>query len=135
MCTKQTFLLGLVLVLLVPGATSQGLFPPLFSPVNFAVSETVTATSTCGECGGEGGEEREGETCLVCNNTCPFGDGTPASLDLLATGILQAGVVSIQTCTVEECIIFVMLVFRPYWTKKDQTVPLCTNLMVGLTHL
>ena len=69
--------------------SSQGLFPPLHSPLNFATSRPVTATSTCGEC-----EEEEEELCWVCNNTCPFGDSIPPPLDLVAAGTPQDGVVS-----------------------------------------
>ena len=87
---KSTLLLSLILSLLVTSALPQGLFPPLFSPLNFALSEPAVATSTCGGC-----EEGEEEGCTLCNNTCPFGDDFPAPHDLLATGTLQPGVVSV----------------------------------------
>ena len=90
---KSTLLLSLILSLLVTSTLPQGLFPLLFSPLNFALSETAVATSTCGGC--EEGEEEE--VCTLCNNTCPFGDDFPTPHDLLATGILQPGVVSVIT--------------------------------------
>lgn len=88
MHTKSILRQLVIAFLLVSSASSQGLFPPLYSPVNFAEFEAVTSTSTCGACA-EGEDE-----CVVCNRTCPFGDSLPVALDLMAMGTLQAGVVS-----------------------------------------
>ena len=88
---SPTVLLSLAASLLAVRVASQGLFPPLHSPHNFALSEPVTATSTCGQCE-EGGTE---DDCATCNNTCPYGDSLPPPLDLMATGIAQDGVVSL----------------------------------------
>ena len=86
---KQVLLLGLAALLSAARVRAQGLFPPLYSPTNFATSNPVTATSTCTGC-------EEDEDCQSCNNTCPYGDTLPQPLDLMASGMLQAGVVSIS---------------------------------------
>ena len=90
---KILLLAGLAAWLYAAGVQAQGLFPPLYPSDNFATSNPVTATSTCGECG-DGEEEGGGGGCESCNNTCPFGDTLPEPVDLMATGLLQAGVVS-----------------------------------------
>lgn len=87
-------LLSLAASLLAVRVTSQGLFPSLHSPLNFALSEPVTATSTCAQCE-EGAELEAEDECATCNNTCPYGDSLPPPLDLMVTGILQEGVVSL----------------------------------------
>ena len=88
----KSVLLVLVLAvsLLASRVSGQGLYPPQISPGNFAFAEAVTATSTCGGC-----EEGAGAGCGLCNNTCPFGDGSPVPLNLMEIGTLQAGVVSL----------------------------------------
>lgn len=85
---KTSLVLALVVCLYTARVRSQGLFPPLYSPLNFATSEPVTATSTCDECI----EEEEG--CGTCNSTCPFGNSLPPPRDLMSTGMLQEGIVS-----------------------------------------
>ena len=88
---RQVFLVALAVCVCAAGTRAQGLFPPLYSTESYAESNPVTATSTCGVCEGE-----RDEGCASCNNTCPFGDTLPEPLDLMATGMLQAGVVRSQ---------------------------------------
>lgn len=85
---------------------AQGLFPSLYSPTNFATRNPVTATSVCAGCS----DGEHNVDCESCNNTCPFGDTLPEPLDLMATGMPQAGVVSpkkeLTNCTISAGFLF-----------------------------
>ena len=121
---KHFLLLALAACLYAAGVRAQGLFPPLYSAENFATSNPVTATSTCGRlCGEEGEEVGCGSS---CNDTCPFGDTLPEPLDLMTTGTLQAGVVSFQWTT-GKILAVALLFFRQFSAIRDQRVQISTS--------
>lgn len=137
---KSTLHLLVLLLWLVSSTSSQGLFPPLFSSDNFAESETVVSTSTCGTC--------EEEECATCNSTCPFGDSLPVPLDLMAIGTLQAGIVSklyrrvdlvcnetIHSLEFSSVFPIFLCLLRQFWTVKVRVDSLSTALMASPTPL